>query len=243
MLVVGIDMATVATKVGLALASYDQRDLILREAVLGTPDRSPANIVRTWLRDTHAPTLLAIDAPLGWPQSLASSLAAHRAGEAIPTPPNELFRRLTDHFIHRELGKTPLDVGADRIARTAHAALALLRELRQGLEAQIPLAWSPTITGIQAIEVYPAATLVAHGIPSTGYKAIGQGAKRREILAALGRRIRIGRHAGLLEQHPDALDAVVCLVAAQDFLVGHAMRPIDLPVAAREGWIWAAAKS
>lgn len=33
-----------------------------------------------------------------------------------------MFNRLTDRLIHQRIGKKPLEVGADRIARTAHAA-------------------------------------------------------------------------------------------------------------------------
>jgi len=36
---------------------------------------------------------------------------------------------MTDDEIFARLEKRPLDVGADRIARTVHAALALLEEL------------------------------------------------------------------------------------------------------------------
>ena len=65
-------------------------------------------------------------------------------------------------FIQQKLKKTPLDVGADRIARTAYAALHLLGSVRVQLHLSIPLAWAPTdISVVAAIEVYPAATLVS----------------------------------------------------------------------------------
>jgi hypothetical protein len=48
-------------------------------------------------------------------------LTNHRAGQSIEVSPNEFLRRETDRSIHRRLGKRLLDVGADRIARTAHA--------------------------------------------------------------------------------------------------------------------------
>jgi hypothetical protein len=44
-----------------------------------------------------------------------------------------MFRRMTDRAIHKNVGRTPLDVGADWIARTAHAALRFLAELRRAL--------------------------------------------------------------------------------------------------------------
>ena len=42
--------------------------------------------------------------------------------------------------VRDRIGKQSLDVGADRIARTAHAALQLLHELRGRLGKPIPLA-------------------------------------------------------------------------------------------------------
>ncbi|MGI9165811.1 MAG: hypothetical protein ACR2G5_05410 [Pyrinomonadaceae bacterium] len=41
-----------------------------------------------------------------------------------------------------------------------------------------------------------------------------------------------------MDASADVLDAVVCLLAARDFLLGEAMRPIDRNLAEIEGWIW-----
>jgi hypothetical protein len=150
-----------------------------------------------------------------------------------------MFRRETDRFIQRTLGKTPLDVGADRIARTAHAALRLLGDIRTQLGIAIPLAWSAPPVGVAAIEVYPAATLLAHGFRATGYKRPSQTAARQEILAALAGTVEMKTEVSLAERSADALDAVVCLLAAQDFLEDRAIGPKDQPLAELEGWIWA----
>ena len=166
-------------------------------------------------------------------------LSGHRAGEPIHTAPNDLFRRETDRFIQRTLGKTPLDVGADRIARTAHAALRMLGEIRREFALPIPLAWSTPPEGVAAIEVYPAATLLAHGVRASGYKRPTQVEARQEILSALARTMAIRTEASLLETSADALDAVVCLLAAKDFLEGRAVGPTDRALAEIEGWIWA----
>jgi len=57
------------------------------------------------------------------------------------------------------------------LARTAHEALCLLEELRYETGRPIELAWSHELApGIHAIEVYPAATLIAHGMTAHGYK-------------------------------------------------------------------------
>ncbi|MBZ5538284.1 MAG: DUF429 domain-containing protein [Acidobacteriia bacterium] len=238
-LLVGVDCATVDAKVGLALAEYTYGKVSLKAATLCSRERSAANTVVEWLSNSTEPALLAIDAPLGWPLALARSLARHRAGQKIDTEPDEMFRRATDRFIKKQLSKTPLDVGADRIARTAHAALRLLGEVRRRLDIPIPLAWNSAFDGISAIEVYPAATLVAYGFQSTGYKAPAQVGGRREVLASLSSLIQVGRIAAVLELSADALDAAVCVLAAKDFLDGSALSPPDRGLAAQEGWIWA----
>ena len=186
--------------------------------------------------------VIAIDAPLGWPQSLAGSLDGHAAGASIDTSPDALFRRGTDLFIQREMGKTPLEVGADRIARTAHAALTLLGCLRGSLGAEIPLAWDPgSLNHHAAIEVYPAATLIAHGLRSTRYKKPGRIEQRREIVSGLLELMTIPpRLVDTLSNNADVLDAAVCVLAAEDFIAGRATPPPDRSAAEREGWIWTA---
>jgi predicted RNase H-like nuclease len=133
-------------------------------------------------------------------------------------------------------------VGADRIARTAYAALAILATLCVELGIPIPLAWTPAdVANIAAIEVYPAATLVAHRIRSIGYKKPAQTEERREIVAALRTKLTIGESVPDLATSADLVDAAVCVLAGADFLSGRAMNPEDRTLAEREGWIWTAA--
>ena len=241
MTLVGIDCATVDAKVGLALGVFSDRSLEVRQATLCSREQQASSLIARWLTEREGPALLAIDAPLGWPAPLATTLIEHRAGEALKTAANAMFRRATDVFIHDELGKTPLDVGADRIARTAYAALRLLGDLRAKLQLSIPLAWKPgDVTEVAAIEVYPAATLLVHGIRSKGYKKPVQGEQRREIVAALKQRLRIAEGVPDLATSADLVDAAVCLIAGIDFLQGVAQYPGDPDLARREGWIWVA---
>ncbi len=200
---------------------------------------SPAvDILIQWLSRRAGPILLAIDAPLGWPSQLSAALIDHVAGAEIGVQPNMMFRRATDRFVQEKLGKTPLDVGADRIARTAHSALAILGSLRQELGQDIPLAWSTDFDHISAIEVYPAATLIAHGIGSSGYKNSDQIARRQSIIESLKARVTISEEISIIRSSSDALDAAVCVLAGADFLRKRALDPEDLAVAKREGWIW-----
>lgn len=237
--VIGIDCATVDAKVGLARGFFDGQLVKVREATLCTRDLSAAERVAGWVRGAEVPVLIAIDAPLGWPAPMAKALATHRAGSALGVEPNEMSRRRTDRVIQETLRKTPLDVGADRIARTAHAALKLLGGIANLAECPpIPLAWNSAISGVSAIEVYPAATLIAHGIRASGYKAPIQISQREEILIALKSEIDVDASCVGMEASADMLDAVVCMLAAKDFLQGRASPPTDLTLAQQEGWIW-----
>jgi len=152
---------------------------------------------------------------------------------------HSMFRRQTDKRVRALVNITPLDVGADRIARTAHTALNLLGQLRAVLGLPIPLAWSPDANGVHAIEVYPAATLKSHGWRHKGYKKRTQVSERNEIVNALENSgVTLNTFRPTLEASADALDAVVCLVAARDFIEGSAEPPENAELAAREGWIW-----
>ena len=141
------------------------------------------------------------------------------------------------------LGKQSLDVGADRIARTAHSALKLLDEVRQKTGLPIPMAWEPNYTErVAAIEVYPAATLIAHGIPDTGYKKKEKVAERKVILGSLEHALQLPEDRAAMELSADALDAAVCVLAGFDFLHGEAYTPEDSELAKHEGWIWVRAR-
>jgi predicted RNase H-like nuclease len=237
---IGIDCATEDKKIGLAFAVYDEGVLRVDDLLLWEKDRqSIAGQIAAWVREGNGSVLIAMDAPLGWPLPLTLALADHRAGSDLNRSANEMFRRTTDNFIQEKLGQRSLDVGADRIARTAHAALRLLGELRRDLGTPIPLAWDATFTDpIAAIEVYPAATLVAHGLRSSGYKKPDQSEERKQIIESLRALIALPDDIAPLEANADALDAVICLLAAIDFIDGHSLPPDDSELAAREGWIW-----
>lgn len=239
MTIVGVDCATVDAKVGLASGRLSNGSLEIHHASLCGREHQASSSIARWLSERSGPALLAIDAPLGWPVPLAGALIEHRAGEPLNTPANAMFRRATDVFIHDELGKTPLDIGADRIARTAYAALRLLGDLRAKLALPIPLAWGPgDVTEVAAIEVYPAATLLAHGLRSSGYKKREQVEQRREIVEGLRQKLTMAEAVPDLAMSADLVDAGVCLLAGMDFLQGVAHCPRDPDLARREGWIW-----
>jgi predicted RNase H-like nuclease len=236
--IIGVDCATKANKVGVARARYVAGAWHLDHA-LGCSSSSPPTLhLANWIREDRN-ALLALDAPLGWPVDLPRALQNHRAGEPVDAQSETMFNRATDRFLYRTLGKRPLDVGADRIARTALAALDMLQRLREEVGEQIPLAWSADGTDAPAaIEVYPAATLDAHGIQAKRYKRDEHGEGRRSAIDFARSRLVDETNIDLAGVQHDVLDAILCVVAGIDFLEGEAHPPEDPDIAAREGWIW-----
>ena len=190
-----------------------------------------------WL-GTAERALLSIDAPLGWPSGMAAALVSHKAGEPLAGGAHAMFRRATDRFVRQRLGKQSLDVGADRIARTAFAALSMLDEIRKARSLPIPLAWDRDFEGVAAIEVYPAATLRAHRIPDKGYKSAGGQAERAAVLDRLEQHFELRVDRMKLLANVDVLDASICVLAGLDFEAGAAMLPENIDEARSEGWIW-----
>ena len=78
---------------------------------------------------------------------------------------------------------------------------------------------------MHAIEVYPAATLAAHGIDARGYKASSGGAHRERVLSELRQRLTVHASVPDIDRAPDGFDALLCILAAHDFLVGATITP------------------
>ncbi len=114
-------------------------------------------------------------------------------------------------------------MGANLIARTALAALSDLNAIRDALGLPVPLAWQPgPVTTAVAIEVYPGATELAYQAAECQWAVRGRGNQ---------------------ELPTDSLhkrDAVLCAVAASDFLEARVCRPPAeaLDAVRQEGWIW-----
>lgn len=234
--IIGIDCATQPKKVGLVLATYFGGKVQVTEVCTCTAKQPPAKIVAGWVKECPGPCVLALDAPLGWPEALGGALADHRAGAPLEPAADELFSRGTDRFVHKQVRQKPLEVGANLIARTARAALEFLDQVREDAGATIPLFWKPEFVGIGAIEVYPAATLKAHGIKAAVTK--GGVAGLKPVIAELGAKMDLSKAGAAWCQNKHAVDAVVCVLAAQDFLQGTAYQPEDQREAEKEGWIW-----
>ena len=178
--IIGIDCATRPEKVGLARARWNPGGASLEGLEF---HRTPSNgniaaAVKRWIAPSGL-TLLALDAPLGWPAAFGQSLAGHQAGQPLEVEDETFFRRLTDislDDVHR-----PMDVTANLIARTAFWAVNLLGKITA---FPIPLAWDPYhLPPLSAIEVYPAATLQRMQLLVPSYKNPGNQALRQQQAA------------------------------------------------------------
>lgn len=234
---VGVDCALDEQRLGLARGKLEtDGSLRIERVTLGTAGESAAASVSTWIRG-DGPFVIALDAPLGWPQPLAASLSQHRAGEKLDAARDMLFRRQTDRELRKALGRWPPDVGS--IARTGLAALELLAEIRSLAARPVPLAWSQAADS-GAIEVYPAATLLARGLAAGSYKAkTSAGRKARsDLLQRLAAEWTLDVTEALLIEDPNQFDALLCVLAAADFARGACVEPTDRAFAKREGFIW-----
>lgn len=235
---VGVDCATVPERTAVAVGEDVAGEI--RLLAVHPPHRTlDVAAVVTEALDGHDAAILALDAPLGWPAALGMLLRHHAPGDPVVAAPGALFSRATDHAIHARLGKQPLEVGADRIARTAVAALALLAEVRAATGRPWDVATvAPYAGGATVIEVYPAALVATTARRPRGRPAVEQAklALASEVLGA-----RLAPHRAVAAAGGDALDAILCVVAAGHHAAGRTVPPPPAlaEAARREGWIWA----
>ena len=102
--IIGIDCAVDEKKIGVAVGRWTAGRLVLtslpsQEEMLPVADY----VCRVLSRSER--TLLALDAPLGWPEDLGKSLADHQAGRPLDQVASLLFRRETDRFVKKFLSK------------------------------------------------------------------------------------------------------------------------------------------
>jgi len=213
--ILGVDCATKPHKVGLARAHVRDGDWYLTDTQVCSAAEPPVEVLARWIAQ-DPDCLLALDAPLGWPSALSAALPSHRAGQPVRGEAETLFNRATDRFVRASLGKRPLDVGADRIARTALATLELLKTLRERT----------------------AAPLLAHDVDARAYKAVDASDARLAVERLIDRRLTTERAFDAQTANDNVLDAVLCIVSGLDFIAGASSGPSDRDTAEREGWIW-----
>jgi predicted nuclease with RNAse H fold len=211
----GIDLASQPKGTGACVVEWTT-SCAVASPVPGLLDDSA---LRSW---AAAVDVVAIDAPLGWPDEFVAAVTAYHRGE--PWPAGELLSlryRLTDRTVASMTGVRPLSVSSDLIGVCAFRA-ARLRSM------------------FPAVEVYPAGALRVWGLPATGYKGVRGAPVRREIVAGVLRRCPwLAVDEDLLIRRDHDLDALLCALVARAVATGrtHQPPPDAAEVAAREGWI------
>lgn len=265
--IIGIDCAADPKNIAAASARQVGAQLIVDRLFFGK--NGPAdtrteriNHLATYITEqmtNERPTILALDAPLGWPVAMRKALADGTAGSVagIPECAREdarlMFRRATDLFVANKTGKTPQSVGASWVASLTHTALRLLHMIAEKCqERSISMSTAPLDRrdslrkDVQIIEVYPALAgpLFLRG-PSCfeSWTAVGDelNAFRKErwdtIAERLRRRLQTDCADWSLDVKTDqrlrdhGLDAILCAWTAWRFLQGECVSP---PTAERD---------
>jgi len=237
MQVIGVDSAVQEKDNGLVLCNYHDNKLELVDK--WERNGTVTTKILSWIGNAEQ-TLIAIDSPLGWPFEFTNSLATHKAGVPIEIGANDFFKRQTDLQIATEFNKRPLEVSADRIARTAFYTLDRIGKLRRETSRSIKLLWKfGEDFDIGFIEVYPASTILANGLSITGYKK--EQSLRHNLLDELQKEYRLNNPNTIdVFKIEHDFDALVCCFSGVDFIEKRSIQYDSLSERIqKEGWIWA----
>lgn len=250
-LLIGWDAAVDPRNTALSLVRYDPPEVTVEAHAVPRTTGELIATVSQWLQSATA-TLLCVDSPLGWPYRMAPILSGHVAGTGMRAMADELFRRFTDLDVRRRVGKTPLDVGADRIARTALATLDAIDAVRGSVARTIDLVIDiqdprKDPSTVLLLESYPAGWFASEDIGTRGYRPPAGRSQREDLLRqvehrlqATGLPMKYAVERSSLVQRADDLDALVCTLSGIDYLLGRcpAAGSDVREIAHTEGWIW-----
>ena len=220
----GIDLAAQPDSTGACVVTWTATAAV---ATLASPPLGDDELLRL----AAEVDVVAIDAPLGWPDSFVAAVAAHHSGQSWPaTDPLALRYRCTDLEVALRTGVRPLSASSDLLAVCAFRAARLQGALgvaaRDGTD--------------RLFEAYPAGALRVWGLPATGYKRTRGAPVRTAIvdsLLALCPWLTVD--AALLRRRDHDLDALLCALVARAAATGRTVLPTpqQASLAAREGWI------
>lgn len=221
----GVDLASRPEATGACLVEWGRTGAVARIAPAPLDDAALTRLA------TDA-DVVAIDAPLGWPDGFVAAVAAHHRGERWPSIELSPLRyRVTDLAVARQTRVLPLSVSTDLIAVCAFRAARLQRLLAD----------RPARDGSgRLVEVYPAGALRVWGITAVGYKRGSGAAVRARIVDEVVRRSPwLTVDAAALRRRDHDLDALLCALVARAAATGRSAGPPPEHAAAarREGWI------
>ncbi|MCK5152834.1 MAG: DUF429 domain-containing protein [Spirochaetales bacterium] len=260
MIIIGVDSAVQPVNNGLTLGSYNSKSFKILDKWDRTGNKNDLeqNMIETlisWI-EREKQVLLCIDSPLGWPSLFGKALSGHLAGKSIEIDTSlslkdemdNFFKRKTDIDIAKRYKKIPLEVSADRIARTAFSTLKRIGILNTKIKPSQPidLLWNNNFqekTEFKGmIEVYPAVTLLSQNLNIRGYKKTDSIHIRKNLLNNLKGKYNI--HESIQDFDFTTVDhdfdSLVCCLAGIDFIEGRC-KPADIEndILKTEGWIWA----
>jgi predicted nuclease with RNAse H fold len=233
---VGVDLAATPQKTGVCVLEGSTVVSILRGSTSeGThPD---------WITPYCAGAdVVAVDVPFGWPKPFTEALAGYLVGDRMGLDKNRYRLRKTDFWIKENFPPlNPISVSTDKIGVTAIVGTLLLNALSSDF------ALSPTESQADrsVIEVYPAVSLLAWGLPFRGYKNGEEASRmRRAILRKLQHEFGLDlaeRQSEVLAASEHCLDALIAALTAQEYARGAVFAPEDPQddTLKTEGWIWA----
>lgn len=252
---VGIDLASRAASTALCAIAWTRSGASIvrlergRNAA-GNPlnDQVLLAAIESPMKDGSAPSKVAIDAPLGWPQAFVEGIASPTSW---PVDIDDIegrrrvLRRETDHWVEQHAKKQPLSVSSDKIAYPAMRAAGLLTHYAHATGT------APDRSGTTGrfCEAYPDPSIRSFGLWPQGvterasYKGgAGAGVRSRivKVLRGQARWLTItDAQAELLVETDDHLDALICALVARACQRGQTVGPpTKLEAAARaEGWI------
>lgn len=260
MLIIGIDSAVQPANNGLTLGSYNNKSINIldkwdRSGNKNKLEQSLIDTLYSWINKEDQ-VLFCIDSPLGWPSLFGKTLSVHSAGKSIDinnqiTMKDEMdkfFKRKTDIDIAKRYKKIPLEVSADRIARTAFSTLKRMGILNSMIKPSNPinLLWNNNFPNNQdwlgMIEVYPAVTLLSNELNIRGYKKADSIQLKNELLKNLESRYNIDKSIRKFDftivDHD--FDSLICCLAGIDFIEGRCKQADSADLELKtEGWIWA----
>ena len=273
--VIGIDCAADPENIAIASATKAGTRLTINRVFLGSstdgtrPDRlRHLATAISGLVSTQMPTLLALDAPLGWPVAMRRVLAAGAVGPVpdIPEDTNLFFRRSTDRFVARTTGRTPQSVGASLVTHLMPTALRLIGLIAEKCGGRTSMGRTALTQdnsfseNVHFIEVYPALAgplfLGSQSQRPASWREADKKLKEtkegkwEDTEKQLRKHLRINF---VLDDDVDTdskrfrdhgLDAILCAWIGFRFLQGECVSPpstgtkINAGDRAREGWIW-----
>jgi predicted nuclease with RNAse H fold len=230
----GIDLSANPAKTGACVIDWTT----LSVELLGRPTSDESLV-----EEASTVDMVAIDVPLGWPDSFVDAVVAHRDGTGWPpastSPPADRMplRYRTTDLATRACGAQPLSVSSDLIGVAAMRGARL-----QHLMAEAGVDVDRSGTTGRVIEAYPAAALRVWGLASSKYKGPENVAACRFLAVEVTNQcgaLRSSAESCLSGCDDDGLDAFICALVARAALAGQTTRPdpADLDVARREGWI------